>query len=93
MIQILILVLQGAQAVYKYSEKLDILQPVQSCKTHSCEFCCLSTGKCGSLVDCKDREMIVWAVTGIFYFVVGICLYIFITISIKQLRLTKTSNT
>jgi hypothetical protein len=81
-----IVLFQVCMGVVKFSEKLDIQPFVQSCKNHSCEFCCLSNFKCGSLDECREREFIVLVLSVVYYSIIVCCGYILIYTILKKIK-------
>ena len=52
--------------------------PINKCKVEDCDFCCLSTNKCGSKKQCENSEYFMFYINSLFYFVMGIIILSFI---------------
>lgn len=81
---IALMALQGVNAVFKNFDKLDIEEPVKSCEYKNCEYCCLSTLKCGSLAQCRSRVVPVMVLEGFFYIVVGVSIIVIVLMCVNK---------
>jgi hypothetical protein len=73
------------QAVYSNSnqsepkqEVFSIKMPINTCKPEDCEFCCLSTNKCGTKRQCENSKYYIQYVNYIFFTLIAILILAFI---------------
>lgn len=78
----------------KYSDKLDIRDSEESaCQDDGCEFCCLSTFKCGSLEECKARQRPIFMLEILFWTSAAVCTYIIIWMCYMKGKGVNSRNT
>jgi sensor c-di-GMP phosphodiesterase-like protein len=62
------------------NELFNFAMPINTCKSEDCEFCCLSTNRCGTKKQCANSKYYIKYVHGIFF---TLCLILFATLIFK----------
>jgi hypothetical protein len=52
--------------------------PINKCKSEDCEFCCLSTNKCGTKIQCENSHVLKNFFNVLFFVLVGVLVAAFI---------------
>lgn len=62
------------------NELFNFAMPINTCKNEDCQFCCLSTNRCGTKKQCSNSKYYIKYVHGIF---ITLCLVLFSTLIFK----------
>jgi hypothetical protein len=62
------------------NDLFNLAMPINTCKSEDCEFCCLSTNRCGSKKQCNNSKYYIKYVHGFF---ISICLILLTALIIK----------
>ena len=70
-VNFMLIMFQVGTSMRRNFDKLDINDSENnSCSNGHCDYCCLSTNKCGTLEECKERKLPIFLFELFFYVIV-----------------------
>ena len=60
---------------YEKNDLFNLAMPINTCRNEDCEFCCLSTNRCGTKKQCTNRDNYLKYINGVFIFVCFILIF------------------